>query len=409
VAFVALPRTEQVQLFMQINENQQAVPKNLRNTLNADLLWESDDIRERVKALKLRIAQVLGESKTSPLYGRIIIGENPKTFLRCITIDAISSGLERSNFIGTFTKSEMRSAGTFYRGTNDGTFAALVPFLNRCFGYMKDGLPTQWSLGSAEGGFVFINNGIESMLRIFGDIVDHLVETEHIDPSQETPQELFELAQVYLDPMIAFLGSMDADEAIEFRRLYGSGGKTRYWRNLQGAIKEVEGNFSPAGLQEYQAAQEKEFNTESFNMIRDIEHFFNQDIRRRLEDEYGNRWFKDGVPSKVYQDASALAVTKNQTRDEEDEVEPWDCLHLIDYYSIVGNKHDQWQKLFERQYTLPWEQGAPGGWKKQLTWMVKLNDIRNENDHSYAVTEEEYEFLVAIWSWLVNGQSDGVI
>ena len=35
VAFVGLPRAVQVQLFMQINENQQAVPKNLRNTLNS--------------------------------------------------------------------------------------------------------------------------------------------------------------------------------------------------------------------------------------------------------------------------------------------------------------------------------------------------------------------------------------
>ncbi len=40
VAFVDLDRSEQVRLFMQINENQQAVPKNLQNTLNADLLWD---------------------------------------------------------------------------------------------------------------------------------------------------------------------------------------------------------------------------------------------------------------------------------------------------------------------------------------------------------------------------------
>jgi DNA sulfur modification protein DndB len=38
VAFVNLARKEQVRLFMQINENQKAVPKNLRNTLNSDLL-----------------------------------------------------------------------------------------------------------------------------------------------------------------------------------------------------------------------------------------------------------------------------------------------------------------------------------------------------------------------------------
>ncbi|WP_303066832.1 DGQHR domain-containing protein [Alistipes indistinctus] len=45
VAFVNLDRKEQVQLFMQINENQKPVPKNLRNTLNSDLLWNSDKLK----------------------------------------------------------------------------------------------------------------------------------------------------------------------------------------------------------------------------------------------------------------------------------------------------------------------------------------------------------------------------
>ena len=47
VAFVDLDRTEQIKLFMDINENQKAVPKSLRVTLNADMLWESKDLNHR--------------------------------------------------------------------------------------------------------------------------------------------------------------------------------------------------------------------------------------------------------------------------------------------------------------------------------------------------------------------------
>ncbi|MGK0747779.1 DGQHR domain-containing protein, partial [Yokenella regensburgei] len=47
VAFVDLDKKEQVKLFMDINENQKAVSKNLRTTLQADLLWESDNVAER--------------------------------------------------------------------------------------------------------------------------------------------------------------------------------------------------------------------------------------------------------------------------------------------------------------------------------------------------------------------------
>lgn len=52
---------------MDINENQKAVPKSLRVTLNADMLWESKDPNERRQALRSKIAQMLGEEPTSPL------------------------------------------------------------------------------------------------------------------------------------------------------------------------------------------------------------------------------------------------------------------------------------------------------------------------------------------------------
>jgi DNA sulfur modification protein DndB len=166
VAFVDLDRAEQVKLFMQINENQQAVPKNLRNTLNSDLLWTSDNYAERARALRLRIAQHLGEQKSSPLYDRVIIGENQRTHLRCITIEAISNGLARGNFIGTFTKTGAKTQGTFYAGDNQPTANRLIPFLEEAFGYLSEGLPKQWALGSSEGGFVFMNNGVEAYLRL---------------------------------------------------------------------------------------------------------------------------------------------------------------------------------------------------------------------------------------------------
>src|SRR5690606_23521397 len=73
VAFVDMDRAKQLEMFMDINENQQAVPKNLRLTLKADLEWESLDKRKQAQALKLKVAQLLGELKSSPLRGRVLI------------------------------------------------------------------------------------------------------------------------------------------------------------------------------------------------------------------------------------------------------------------------------------------------------------------------------------------------
>ncbi len=400
VAFVGLARADQVQLFMQINENQQAVPKNLRNTLNADLLYGSSDMKEQIRALRLRLAQRLEEHKLSPLRGRIIIGEEKGTTLRCITIDSISLGLDRGNFIGSTTKVAMKDPGTFYMGANDPTLKLLVPFLEVSFRYLRDNLSDQWELGKADGGFVFVNNGVESFLRVLSDIVDHVVGEGRANPRTDPAESVFAEVQPYLEPLIRFLRGLSREETTEFRRLYGSAGRARYWRKLQIAINAEIPEFNPPGLPAYVADETKTFNTESFNMIRDIETFLNADIRRRLQDRFGSRWFKDGVPRNVYQDASTLAIEKNRERDTDDEIDPWDCLHLIDYQKILQRDFATWQEVFERQYTRPGEESKPGGWKARTSWLSDLNRIRNENAHTYSVKESEYNFLVAIHTWL---------
>ena len=71
-----------------------------------------------------------------------------------------------------FTKTGAKTQGTFYAGDNQPTANRLIPFLEEAFRYLSEGLPAQWSLGSADGGFVFMNNGVEAYLRLLSDIVE---------------------------------------------------------------------------------------------------------------------------------------------------------------------------------------------------------------------------------------------
>ena len=102
VAFVDLDRSEQLKLFMDINENQKAVSKTLRVTLNSDMLWDAPDFNDRREALRSKIAQMCGEEPTSPLLGRIVIGEDEKNTTKCITIEAIQQALKRCHFFTTY-------------------------------------------------------------------------------------------------------------------------------------------------------------------------------------------------------------------------------------------------------------------------------------------------------------------
>jgi DNA sulfur modification protein DndB len=406
VAFVNLQQSDQVKLFMQINENQQTVPKNLRNTLNADLLWHSPDLREQVKALKLHIAQELGESKTSPLYGRVIIGESGKSSTCCLTIDAISRGVGNGNFLGQFAKSEVKAQGTFYRGSNDATEGPLLEFLTRGLDYFREGLETQFRLGSAEGGFVFINTGVESLIRILSDVVDHLAMMNGYNPRHMSPSQLFDGAITYLDPAITMLGSLDAAQGLEFRQMYGSGASTKYWRRLQQAIHAARSDFDPPKLAEWLEDEAKQYNQEAQDMITDLERFLKKDVRSRLEDEYGAEWFQEGVPRKLRIETGRLAAERNADRHIGHQLESWDCLYIIDYQAIMTPTQDVWKRLFEKRYTRPGDENRSGGWKARSGWLQELNDVRNDVFHSRPVPEERHSFLVSLTAWLINGQDD---
>jgi DNA sulfur modification protein DndB len=406
VAFVDLERKEQVKLFMQINENQKAVPKNLRNTLNSDLLWGSENITDQIKALKLQIAQDLGEEKTSPLYDRVIVGENPKTSTCCVTIDTIRLGLDRSNFFGLFAKNAIKHDGTFFKGNIDDTYSSLFPFIQGCFTYIKDKMPDEWKKGENEDGFISINAGVESSIRIFSDIIDHLIKTGNIKPKSDSIDQILSEANFYLDPLIDFLSNLNHEQKVDLRKSYGTGGRTKYWRTLQKAINLVRPEFNPDGLMKYWKDEDKKFNEESFKMIRDIETQMKQDFKEKLQSLHSSQWFKLGLPKTVYDEAIKRAADKNyEAKSKSDEVEPWDCLNIIDYRKIATYGKN-WSELFEKSYTKPGEEKISGGKDAKTGWMQKLERIRNENFHSYSVKEEEYEFLTELYEWLIEKKTE---
>ena len=57
--------------------------------------------------------------------------------------------------------------------------------------------------------------------------------------------------------------------------------------------------------------QDKKFNNEAREIVSDLENFMKDDIRGRLEDQFGSDWGRDGIPSKLRRDIAHRAVEKN--------------------------------------------------------------------------------------------------
>lgn len=76
VAFQDMPSEEQLKIFMEINENQKSVSKNLRIDLEEDLFWTSPRLDSRMKALRSSTIKMLCSNSSSILYNKISIGED---------------------------------------------------------------------------------------------------------------------------------------------------------------------------------------------------------------------------------------------------------------------------------------------------------------------------------------------
>ena len=76
VAFQNMLSEEQLKIFMEINENQKAVSKNLRLDLELDLFWTSPRLDSRMKALRSSIIKALSGESGNILYNKISIGED---------------------------------------------------------------------------------------------------------------------------------------------------------------------------------------------------------------------------------------------------------------------------------------------------------------------------------------------
>ena len=395
VAFINLSHEEQLKLFMEINENQKTVSKNLRTTLAADLDWKSDSLKKQVDALETRIAQELGTERESPLFERVIIGENQETLTKRITLDAIKRGLSRGNLTGTFDDTKVLNQGIFYNGNLQKMQERLQKFLLETLKYVHEE-STEFS----ENGFFLTNPGIESLLRIISDILEHIQTDKSIKPLTDPVSELVKEVTYYLDPLLIGINDMTLEEKEDLRKRYGAAAPIHYLRTWQQKINKYRNEFEPEGLAQYWEDNSKKYNKESFSMIEGIETHLKKRFKDLLHQYHGENWFYTGIPKKVYDQANKLASEK-MFNNPGSKVEPWDCLHLIDYRDIAVYGSN-WSNIFSTNYTYPTNLKQNVSKDEKTKWMVKINDIRNDLFHDYSIKKNDYDTLNSIYKWITS-------
>ena len=310
VAFIDLDRTEQLKLFMDINENQKAVSKTLRVTLNSDMLWDSSDYNARREALRSMIAQKCGEEPTSALLGRIVIGEDEKNSTKCITIEAIQQALKKSHFLSVYGKNNVIiSDGSVDVGDNQATVDLLYPFLEACFRLIKTNCEAEWAAG--EQGILTINRGIQAVIRVIDDIVIQLLEQKKIVPKSQNIDEIVDEVEYYLEPLMSYINTIDDPARKELKGFLGGGADNKFWRSFEKVISEKRDDFNPEGLREFIENETKQYNSESREYLSYIEERVKEMVADALNSYYGDKWLIKGLPKTIYKNAEKMASDRN--------------------------------------------------------------------------------------------------
>lgn len=402
VAFVDLERSEQLKLFMDINENQKAVSKTLRVTLNSDMLWDAPNYNDRREALRSKIAQMCGEEQSSPMLGRVVIGEDEKNPTKCITIEAIQLALKRSHFFTTYGKNNVIiSDGSFDLGDNQSTLDLFYPFIEGCLKHIKANCESEWIAG--EKGILTINRGIQAIIRVIDDIVLHLIGQQKNFPKTQPIESLIDEVEYYIEPLINFLNSVSEAQRKELKGFLGGGADTKFWRSFQKVIADEREDFVPDGLSEYIENETKQYNAESREYLAVIEEQVKEKIANALESYYGENWIIKGLPKTTYKTAKKMADDKNYellSNDEDAEIDVWDCISLADCREIVMYSHN-WSEIFESIITRPEDSNLSN--KEQKTeWMATMNkEINKISKTTYSVPKTTFEQISNVYDWLV--------
>ena len=405
VAFVNLPTMDQMKLFMEINENQKAVPKNIRNMLNSDLLWDSPLLEEQREAIRARVSRRLGERRTSDLYQRVILKEGEsQTTSRCITLEQIQNAIKQSEYLSSYDKkNKMTHHGLFDNGKLDDTFDRLLQFLEDMINYIAEQAPGEWSLG--DDGLLAINRSMYAYIRLLNDILvmNCKGETPEIDPLKDSLEDIENVVKLYLDGIINYMNAMTPAIRADMKQYVGTPGYRKFWRTFQLITRNAHSDFDPAGLDEYLEDESKQYNDTTRLYLVDIEKALKKVVSSALKSKYGNDWLMLGLPKKEYAKAKASADKRNydiiHNNENVEQVSAWDYITLENIQKIVTFQN--WSDLFEDLVTPP---GIKGDKNAKTKWILDIQSVKNKLNGPrgalYSVKKDEYEEITSIHEWL---------
>lgn len=416
VAFYGLDSTDQLKIFMDINENQKAVSPTLRITLEKDLYWNSDRADSRMKALRSSIIEELNSSLNGPFYNKISIGEDKsslssKFFAEALSdsgllpkakgnqYDAISSSTCLYNIKNLNHLQEMQRAEK-----------SVFKFINHCYEYIQDNYPEQFN---KERYFISSNRGIYALICLIGSLNTYETNLNNLSVSTK-PDERFKILQKYIDCLIKHLISLSPEEESKLLDKLGAGADIYWLRYFQSIVNANFSGFAPSELIDWKERQDSELQDQGRKYATQIEKILKERVISNLKTLFGEDWELE--INSIKRECIDRAEKEKEKRYKEGlgrhEI-PWTDMFFISDYKTIIEKF--WTKLpeiesdgfenFETLFSIDIGHGFNSKSEK-IKWLSIFSTIRNNIAHEgtkeKGINNDEVKTLEGIYKQLTR-------
>ncbi len=393
LAFEGLPPSEEARMFVDINNKQVKVSRNLLVDLMSELYWDSPVPDEAYHALLSRIVAVLGRDISSPLRNKMVQEGEIQTADKPLTITAVYEAIKKSSLIGTVRKGAFHP-GPLYEKDSQAAVRRSVEVLGSYFRLFSDALPDHWARGNGDGGYLCTNNGLSALLLVLTALVEHLDHHGSPRPWQATPEELTACAAPFVAPIVATFATADQTLIRQFRRQVGNAGQRQAAFAMMEAIQQNKPGFDPPGLADYVKSQDQTGTNTARQLMPELQLKIRDAGLRLLRAQFGaeeSGWWRKGVPEKVRTEVAA----RRETSPDGGEYERF--FELLDYRTIAAANWELFSPFFAF--------GEGKSKERLLEWFSKLNGIRNRVAHPErgSVSDLELEFIEALMAHFDDG------
>jgi len=413
VAFLDLTATEQLEIFMDINQNQKAVSPSLRLTLEEDLYWNADRVDSRLKALRSGIIKELAEDINGPLYGKISIGEDSSELaFRPFATALVRCGLlpvaKGNNYIPETTEPSFYNINKLDHNKEMLVCKKkVVEFINLCYGYVEE----EYSEIFENENYVISNRGTYAFISLIGSLNRFEFELKTIRKNS-TPEERFYVIKKYLSALLNSLKVLKKEDKESMLSSYGSGADTRWFRFYQSLINDHFSEYEPIELVDWKERQDEELQNEGRKYGVEIEKKIKKLVLYKIKTLFGENW--DLEINSIKRDCNDRAEKEMERLYKEGlgkkEI-PWtEMFNINDYKAIItkywtkepeSEEDKQSFKTFHQDFSI--DVGVSDTFNSKadrIKWISYFNSYRNlwahEGTKEKRLNRQEVNFLQKI-------------